>query len=293
MRSRKKLVMLSVVLMIFTVAGIFAGCGSKDSRNEKPVEVQGGDSAIKEEEEMQVTATPVPTPTPEPTPEAFPTAKELWDEYKGIGENAKAEMRVAYKQKTEYGEAKISGDMVVFFQDNIQYRKETSLISMNNQNSVIVNERYYVDDEENGRRTEYQYDREAGKWVKFEYAYDVSEDAEETVLLEGMENGKVTGDEEFYYLTGEIDSKEIYGEDFSLNLDPIEVKSITYTAKFDKETKKYVSMEIVVGLNKEENALGMIFEEDILCVMEACTVSISIPKEVLAAELIEKDAENE
>ena len=294
MKTKKLLTMLLVVAMMFAMVGTLAGCDKKDGG--KQVEAPGDDSGKKDVEKPQVTPTPEPTATPEPTPtpEVLPTAEELFAANKEMFDgNMKMIMKFAYKGQTEYGEMAMSVDAVQSIYENVTYQHNKAIVSMLGVSETMDTEVYYVDDKDASMRTEYNFDSENGVWTKAEYAYvelDEEEDSE-TSPLEEMENVEVTQDGEFYYLTGELNSAEVFDDTESLGMDGLEMGTTTCKMKFDKATKKVVSAEVVIKFIAPETEEGSMSVDDFVITVEELTEPIVIPEEVLNAELDDTDVD--
>lgn len=284
MKTKKLLTMLLVMVMMLAAVGTFVGCGAKDEG--KQVEAPGNDTGKKDTEEPQATATPEPTATP--TPEVLPTAEELFAANEDMfDEKMKMTMKFAYKGQTEYGEMSMSIDAVQSCYDNITYQNNVATISMLGISEQTNEEVYYVDDKESSLRTEYSFDSETGVWVKSQYAYielEEEEDTEESPL-EGMANIEITQDDKFFYLSGELDSTEVFGDEESLGMDGLEMGTTSCKIAFDKTTKKVVNAEVVIKFNVPETEDATMSVDDFVIKVEALTEPIVIPEEALNAEL--------
>ena len=67
MKTKRRLAVLLVMIMVLSVAGTLAGCGGKDAATDPTPEVQQEKEAGKPEVEnpkLEATATPEPTATP-------------------------------------------------------------------------------------------------------------------------------------------------------------------------------------------------------------------------------------
>lgn len=288
MKTKKLRIMLLAMVMMIAAVGTFAGCSAKDDG--KQVEAPGDDTGKKEVKKPQATPTLEPTATPEPTltPEVLPTAEELFAANEEMFDgNMKMTMKFAYKGQTEYGEMAMSMDAVQSTYENITYQHNKAIINMLGISENMDTEIYYVDDKDSGMRTEYSFDSEKGMWTKAEYAHvelDPEEDSEKSPLEE-MENVEITQDDEFYYLTGELSSAEVFGDTESLGMDGLEMGATSCKLKFDKKTKKMDSAEVVIKFVAPETEDGTMSVDDFVVTVEGLTEPIMIPEEALNAEL--------
>ncbi len=297
MKTKKLLTMLLLVVMMLAMVGTVAGCGGNDDGDDKKVEEKADkqdktDDKKDAEEEPQATATPEPTATP--TPEVLPTVDELFDANEGMFlDKTKITMKFAYKGPMEYGDMTMEMDAELLSYENISYEKSKIKMSVVDEAMGIDvtenmdGEAYYVDDEETSIRTEYSFDTENQVWVKSQYAYVEadSEGYEDDFPVDEMSDIKITCDGDMYYLTG-IVGYNMWGDAASLGIDGLELGSTACEFKFDKETKKVISVDFVVKFDTqgmEEN----VTVDDWVVVLENLEEPIVIPEEVLAAELVD------
>lgn len=288
MKTKKRFAILLVMIMAFSMVGSLAGCGEKDNETDKKIESQQNEQ--KEETGKEETESPeqVATSTPEPTetPEVMPTAEELMQANKDMFDGKmKMTMSFAYSGTTEYGDMALDMEAEISYYDNIEHQVDKATVSMLGVTETSNQEVYYVDDEASGVRTEYYYDSEAAKWVKSQYAYmDLEEDDTEASPLESMVNTEVTKDDEFYYVTGELSDENASELSGIMDIGGTDVASALCTMKFECETRKIVSAEIVVKMDVQETEEGTAKADDFVVSVERLTAPIVIPEEVLAAE---------
>ncbi len=285
MKTKRRLAVLLVMIMVLSVAGTLAGCGGKDAATDPTPEVQQEKEAGKPEVEnpkQEATATPEPTATPE----VMPTAEELMQANEDMfDDKMKMTMSFAYSGPTELGNMALDMEAVISYYDNIEHQVDKATVSMMGVTETSNQEVYYVDDEASGLRTEYLYDSEVGKWIKSQYAYyEMEEDEEEESPLKNMVNPKVTKDDMFYYLTGELSEENASELSDIMDISGTDATSVLCTMKFERETKKIVSAEVVVKMDVQETAEGSANADDFVVSVERLTTPIVIPEEVLAAE---------
>lgn len=299
MKAKKLFMMLLLVIMMLAMVGTMAGCSGDDSGDDKRVEERddeddeddedGGKKKKKnkkdDEDEEKEAATATPEPTATPTPEVLPTAEELFDENKDMFDGKmKMSITFAYTAETEYGEMFMRADAEMLYYDDITYESTDLTVSLMDVTETMKSETYAVTDEDAGLRTEYSYDSDTQVWVKSQYSYVAAEEDEEDFPVESLTNVEITEDGAFYYLTGEVDDFDLWGDVSSLGVEGLEMNTIFCKFKFAKETKKMASAELGYNFEVETEDVSMSVD-DMSITIESLTEPIVIPAEALAAEL--------
>ena len=77
----------------------------------------------------------------------------------------------------------------------------------------------------------------------------MEDDEEEESPLKNMVNPKVTKDDMFYYLTGELSEENASELSDIMDISGTDATSVLCTMKFERETKKIVSAEVVLKMD--------------------------------------------
>lgn len=300
MKTKKLLAMLLIMMLTVAMCGSFAGCNSADGEPDKRAESQQGEADTgKTDSGTAATATPAPTATPEPTatptptatPEPLPTVEELFAANEGmLGNNTRSTMEMDYTAANGVEKVKVSAKMVEEVYETITHKRQETVASMRGQSQMYLEEMYYEDDVENGVRTEYFYYVTEGKWTKSQYDYTAPEEEdtedEDGSALKRMVNTQVTRDGDFYYLIGDMSSKDVSELTDVMSGIGLSPDFVVCEMKFNAKTKELLSVMITVKLEEGEttiDGIGMLIDKFVMT-MEAITEPIVIPAEALGAE---------
>lgn len=284
MKMKRCFVLYVVMLMVFAMTGICAGCGTKDVGVGQRTEEQH------EETEQQEPEKETTTPAPTSTPEVIPTAQELIEANKGMFDD-KIRMTMDFAYGGSDGTEDVEMDIysVNAFYEDVEYQYSEITVSMMGVSDTSKEELYYVDDETTRLRTEYFYDEDMENWVKSQYAHidleeDTNEDESGVTAIDEMENITVKKDGDCFLLQGELSEDAATELMAGMGTDEATISSTTCEFRFDAKTKKVIGAEIVVKFDVQEVEDMSMRMDDFVLTIEVLTAPIDIPEEVLAAE---------